>query len=282
MNQQQKGIHYFPGHMAKALKSLGELSRLCDIIIEIADARAPESTRNPLLMQASAQKPRLLLLNKEDLADPKATDSWIAFYADNGIAAKPLSAVKKGVYALIGACLADLSKAKREKEKRYGMKRQPLKLAVFGIPNVGKSTFVNSLAGKKAARAADRPGVTRAEQWIKIGNEILLLDTPGILPMNYEDRKKAVNLALLGSIKEEVLPTSELASELLAFLNERYPDALKDRYGYEAGEPLEAIAKRRGLLLKEGKPDISRTVSLLLKEFRSGALGRLSLEFPDA
>ena len=283
MNQQQKGIHYFPGHMAKALRNLGQLSSFCDILVEIADARAPLSSRNPLLAKISPEKPRLILLNKDDLADPLITQKWLAWFKNKGIPASVMVANSRNVLKLLKASLGPLEAKKRAKEAKYGMKRQPLKLAVFGIPNVGKSTFINSLAGRKAAKAANRPGVTVNQQWVNVSGDVILLDTPGILPMNYEDPEVAKNLALLGSIREEVLPAHVLGEKLLAFLDEHYPEALTARFGpLEEDNPLEHIARRRGLLLPGGEPDIERANSLLLREFRDGLLGRFSLEQPDA
>lgn len=283
MKEQQKGVHYFPGHMAKALKGLGALSSLCDIVVEILDARAPLSSRNPLLLEVSPQKPRLLLLNKDDLADPEITAKWLSYFRGQGLSAAAVSSVRKGLPNLISQALGPLEKAKREKEARYGMKRQPAKLAVFGIPNVGKSTFINSLAGRKSAKAENRPGVTRSQQWVKVGNFALLLDTPGILPMNYAKEETAIKLALVGSIKDEVLPNSELAKNLLDYLLADYPEALKARYDYKGeGDAFEHIARQRGLLVKGGEPDLDKAERLLLKEFRDGILGRLSLEAPDA
>ncbi len=283
MNQQQKGIHYFPGHMAKALRNLGQLSSFCDILVEIADARAPLSSRNPLLAKISPEKPRLILLNKDDLADPLITQKWLAWFKNKGIPASVMVANSRNVLKLLKPSLGPLEAKKRAKEAKYGMKRQPLKLAVFGIPNVGKSTFINSLAGRKAAKAANRPGVTVNQQWVNVSGDVILLDTPGILPMNYEDPEVAKNLALLGSIREEVLPAHVLGEKLLAFLSEHYPEALTARFGpMEGDNPLEHIARRRGLLLPGGEPDIERANSLLLREFRDGFLGRFSLEQPDA
>ncbi len=284
--QQQKNVHYFPGHMAKALNAIGPLVKGSDLIVEIADARAPLSTRNPLLEKFLENKPHLLLLSKFDKADANVTKDWIAYYKGKGLIcfssdlkhAKVLDALQKMSVSLV--------QKKREKEAKIGMKRQPLRLLILGIPNVGKSTFINNLAGKKAAKVANRPGVTRAEQWIKVSNDFVLLDTPGILPMNYPNKEEAIRLALLGSIKEDVLPLDDLASRLFDYLKENYPFSLKERYGFvdisafEEKDVLEKIANERGYLLQGGLADISKACHSLIKDFQEGYLGNLTLEKP--
>lgn len=286
--QQQKNVHYFPGHMKRALASLAPLLRVTDVVIEVTDARIPESSRNPLLNAAAlGNKPRLILLSKTDRADKKTTESWLSYYKEAGLLA--LSANLKGekILSSLDRELEPLLKKKREKEKKFGMKKQPIRLLILGIPNVGKSTLINNLAGRKMAIAGNRPGVTRAEQWIRLSDTYLLLDTPGILPMNYEDKKAATHLALVGSIKEEVLPVHELSEELLRFLENGYLDALGDRYGItvQKGEDFSAvfskIALARGYLLSGGIPDVDKAALTLLKDFQNGELGPISLEKPS-
>ncbi|MCH3909824.1 MAG: ribosome biogenesis GTPase YlqF [Bacilli bacterium] len=288
MNNQQKNVHYFPGHMKKALTSLSSFMKLIDLVVEVADARAPISTRNPLLNEIAPNKPRLLFLSKEDKADPAITKMWIDYFTK---ASLPCMSGNLKVEKLTSFSkrLEPLLKPKREKEAKLGMKPQPLRLVIVGIPNVGKSTLINNLAGRSLAKAANKPGVTRAEQWIKLGNDLLLLDTPGILPMNYPDGATAVRLALLGSIKEEVLPNDELALALLGYLKENYPSCLSSRYGIgdlrncSDNEVFSAIATKRGFLLPGGKADVSKAALCLAKDFQDGLLGRLSLErVPDA
>ncbi len=285
--QQQKNVHYFPGHMAKALNAIAPMVKGSDLIVEIADARSPLSTRNPLLEKFLENKPHLLLLSKFDKADPKTTKEWIEYYKNEKNLIAFSSDLKHGkVLELLTKASAPLVAKKREKEARIGMKKQPLRLLILGIPNVGKSTFINNLAGKKAAKVANRPGVTRAEQWIKVSNDFILLDTPGILPMNYPDKDEAIRLALLGSIKEEVLPLDELSSKLFDYLRENYPACLNERYGIadlksiEEKDALEQIAKKRGYLLQGGIPDVSKSGQSLIRDFQDGILGKVSLEKP--
>lgn len=282
--QQQKNVHYFPGHMAKALNALGPMVKGSDLIVEICDARAPFSTRNPMLSSLIGQKPHLLVLSKMDKADPLITQAWVETFAKQGLIAFTSDLKHEKVINVLLKMSVPLVEKKRAKEARLGMKKQPLRLLILGIPNVGKSTFINNLAGKKAARVANRPGVTRAEQWIKVSSDFILLDTPGILPMNYPTREEAVRLALLGSIKEEVLPIDDLALTLLEFLKVNYPSSLKERYGLEdiallnEKEIYSTICQKRGYLLPGGAYDESKAAQSLIKDFQENALGKISLE----
>lgn len=284
--QQQKNVHYFPGHMAKALNSLAPMVKSCDLVVEIADARSPLSTRNPLLEKILNQKPHLLVLSKLDKADSNITREWTEYYKENGLIAFSSDLKHQKVIDILMRMSAPLVEKKRTKEAKLGMKKQPLRLLIIGIPNVGKSTFINNLANKKAAKVANRPGVTRAEQWIKVSSDFVLLDTPGILPMNYPNREEAIRLALLGSIKEEVLPIDELSSLLLAYLKDNYPTCLQERYGiedislYEENKVFEEIARKRGYLLQGSSFDLSKASISLIKDFQEGALGKISLERP--
>ena len=285
-NQQQKNVHYFPGHMAKALREMAPFIKNADIVVEVADARAPFSTRNPMLNELIGNKPHLIVLSKNDKADTLVTSRWIAKYNQEGIACFASNLKGEKVFKVLNEMSEPLVLKKREKEKKVGMKKQPLKLLIVGIPNVGKSTLINNLAGKRVARAANTPGVTRSEQWIKLSGDFVLLDTPGILPMNYEGPLTARRLAILGSIKEDVLPLDELYRFLFVFLRENYKNCLQNRYGIEdltkleAEEVLEIVAKNRGYLLKNGAFDTIKATSSIFKDFQEGHFGKISLERP--
>lgn len=282
----QQAVHYFPGHMQKALRKVESFISLVDIVIELVDARAPLSSRNPLLTGLNPSKPRLILLSKDDMADGEVTRLWVDYFHQSGIQCVSANLKKGKLLGLLSSSVDKAISAKREKEKRLGMKRQPAKAMVIGIPNVGKSTLINSLASRKAASVGNKAGITRAEQWIKLSEDFILLDTPGILPMNYPTPEQAVRLALLGSMREDVMPNDELAERLLSFLRSNYPNSLQNRF--EIGdisslhdeEILQSIAKRRWLL-ENGAPSSAKAAYLLLKEFKDGILGRISLERPD-
>lgn len=283
----QKGVHYFPGHMQKALRALEGYVRVIDLVVEIVDARAPLSSRNPLLDELAGDKARLVLLSKEDRADEKVTKEWLSYFASKGIAAISGNLTKGKFLKILTDASAPLMAKKREKEARFGMKKQPIRTMIIGIPNVGKSTLINNLCGKKKVNAGNKAGVTRAEQWIRLGDDFTILDTPGVLPMNYPDGAMAVRLALLGCMKEEVLPTEDLAYALLGYFKEEYPDALMARFGIEDVTAMESddvflhIAKTR-LLMEGGDYSLTKACYLLIKEFKDGILGNYSLERPDA
>lgn len=281
----QQGVHYFPGHMQKALRKLEGYVKVIDLVVEIVDARAPLSSRNPLLDELAGDKARLVLLSKEDRADDEVTKAWLKYFREKGVTAISGNLTKGKFVNILSAASAPLVAKKREKEARFGMKKQPIRLMVIGIPNVGKSTLINNLCGKKKVIVGNKAGVTRAEQWIRLNEEFTLLDTPGVLPMNYPDGAMAVRLALLGCMKEEVLPTEDLAYALLGYLREEYPHALFERFGIEDISAMESddifyeIARKR-LLLEGSEPSLSKACYLLIKEFKDGLLGRYSLERP--
>ncbi len=281
----QQAVHYFPGHMQKALRKVESFISLVDIVIELVDARAPLSSRNPLLTGLNPSKPRLILLSKDDMADEEVTRLWVDYFRQSGIQCVSANLKKGKLLGLLSSSVDKAIYAKREKEKRLGMKRQPAKAMVIGIPNVGKSTLINSLASRRAASVGNKAGITRAEQWIKLSDDFILLDTPGILPMNYPTPEQAVRLALLGSMREDVMPNDELSERLLSFLRSNYPNSLQNRFEIEDisslpdEEILQSIAKRRGLL-ENGAPSSAKASYLLLKEFKDGVLGRISLERP--
>ena len=283
----QQNVHYFPGHMRKALNAIAEYVKLVDLVVIVADGRAPLATQNPYLYEVIKDKKRMIVLSKSDIADPVITHQWVAYFAKEGIPAISGDLKNGKILAQIGKTAEPLFAAKREKEERLGMKRQPLRMMVVGVPNVGKSTFINSFRGNKKAKVANKAGYTRSEQWIRVSESYLLLDTPGILPMNYEEREKAMTLAILGTMKEEVLPQEEIAYGLLKHLRAKYPSALEKRFGIPSLEGKEdddillEIAKKRGLL-ESGIPSLNKASYLLVKEFKDGILGAFTLESPDA
>ena len=275
-------IHWFPGHMNKALHEVEEKIKMMDVIIELLDARAPLSSVNERLEKATAHKKKLFLITKADLADEKQTQLWMKHFMSQDSEVLVVNLTNKNAYNSIANAVIRLGKSKWQKEMARGMKPQPIRTMIIGIPNVGKSSLINLLAKRKAAGVQNKPGYTRGEQWIRVNKDFMLLDTPGILPMSYENKEKAANLALIGSIREDILPNHDLVSYLLDELKYHYPDALKERFdiseitSYE--DVIRAISIRRGLLTSNGGYALDKAESLLLKEFKDGLLGRITLE----
>lgn len=280
---QQKNIHWFPGHMQKATREIEERVKIVDVIIELLDARAPLSSRNEKLYKITQSKKRVLILTKKDLADDVITEKWKEYFTSLNYQVVCADLNEKKLIKVIEEKINILGRDKREKEIKKGMKPQPIRAMIIGIPNVGKSTLINRISKRSAASVQNTPGHTKSQQWIKVDNSFELLDTPGILPANYENKEYAINLALVGSIRETILPIEELADILLNYLRKHYPETIKNRYVIDFNEEddnnsiLCKIALRRGLLLKQ-EPDVSKAASLLLKEFRDGILGHISLE----
>lgn len=270
-------IHWFPGHMKKALNEIEAKIKLVDIVIEILDARAPISSINPEFEKRVQNKKRIFVLSKSDLADPVDTKKWEEHFFKSVDSLLILNLNEQKSCQIIANEVKKLGEEKHAKEKAKGMKPQPLKTMIIGIPNVGKSSLINRLAKRSAAGVQNKPGYTRGEQFIKVNNDFILLDTPGILPMNYDDKTKAIHLALLGSIREEILPNEELSIYLVKFLKKFYPDALNERFGIsdlsDFEKVIQDICSRRGLL-----NDYERAYALLLKEFKDGKLGRITLD----
>ena len=276
-------IHWFPGHMKKALNELENKIKLVDVVIELLDARAPLASINQELEKLIQNKKKLIILSKPDLADATQTEKWLNHFNKNGNLVAALDLTNPSSTKEISKRVALLGKDKWEKQKARGMKPQPIKTMIIGIPNVGKSSLINRIARRAAAGVQNKPGYTRGEQWIKVNNDFILLDTPGILPMNYENQKKAANLALLGSIRDEILPKTELVEILLENLKEKYPNSLKNRFDIDEitnyKDVLTKISEKRRIITNNGEIDFARCENLLLKEFKDGLLGRISLEW---
>lgn len=268
--------------MTKAKRMMQENIKLIDVIIELIDARTPVSSKNPDIEQMAQNKIRVILLNKYDLADENETKKWKKYYEDKGyFTALVNSKSGKGVRAVNGVVM-EACREKIERDRKRGIINRPVRAMIVGIPNVGKSTFINSFAGKACAKTGDKPGVTKGKQWIKLGKNIELLDTPGILWPKFEDQSVGLRLALIGSIKDEILQIEELAGELIKYLREEYPAFLEDYLGFEAEgkeyEILEKYALRRGCLQKGSLADTERAAALMMDDFRGGKAGRITLE----
>lgn len=275
-------IHWFPGHMNKALKEVEEKIKIIDVVIELFDARAPLSSINPQLENVIKNKKRLVILTKADLADSVETKKWINELSKRYDDLLTLNLTDGNATNVIIKAVSKLGQEKWAKDKTKGMKPQPLKTMIIGIPNVGKSSLINRFAKRKAAGVQNKPGYTRGEQWIKVSNEFILLDTPGILPMAYDDKKKAVNLALIGSIREDILPNHDLVSALLNYLKVNYPNALSTRFSIdEISDDISVLGKIcevRKIVDANGQKDLVRAEAVLLKEFKEGKLGKITLE----
>jgi len=284
-----KNIHWFPGHMVKARRQIEQNLKLVDIAYVVLDSRIPYSSQNPLLSQILGQKPKLVILNKADLADPRMTRRWEDYFKSEGSGVLVLDSLHKNIKSAVVSASKGLLAAKFEKEKAKGMRPRAIRAMVLGIPNVGKSTFINNLVGRKATQTANRPGVTRDKQWVKVAGELELLDTPGVLWPKFEDQRVGMNLALTGAIKDSILPTDDVALYSALYLAENYSDALVSRYGLVLDindatgvEILTEIGKNRKLLTRGGEVDYDRVCDLIIKEVRDLKLGRLSFETPDA
>lgn len=277
-------FQWYPGHMTKAKRQMQEDLKLIDLLIELVDARIPRSSRNPDIDSMGQNKSRLILLNKADLADPKQNEQWTEYFKQKGWQVVELDARNKGAVKPVTNRIMEVCREKLERNRRKGIINRPLRGMVVGIPNVGKSTFINTFAGKACAKTGNKPGVTKGKQWIRLNKNVELLDTPGILWPKFEDPQVGLRLALIGSVNDEILNTEELSLELIAFLKSDYPGALCTRYQVsEEAEPvgvLEEIAQKRGCIRKGNEIDYAKAAALVLEEFRTGRLGKITLEKP--
>ncbi len=277
---------WYPGHMTKARRMMEENIRLIDLIIELVDARAPQSSRNPDIDELGRGKSRILLLNKSDLADPALNKQWKDYFVQNGLHVLEINSKSGAGVKSIQKLVQEACREKLERDRKRGIVNRPIRAMVAGIPNVGKSTFINAFAGRACTKTGNKPGVTKGKQWICLNKSLELLDTPGILWPKFEDQRVGRNLAFIGSINDDIIVAEEMALELLEELLRRYPENLEERYGFRAAEEtplriLEKIAEVRKCYGKGESLDLGRAAGLLADDFRSGKLGRITLETPE-
>lgn len=280
-------LQWYPGHMAKTRRMIEENLKFIDAVVEITDARIPFSGRNPCFDDMIKNKPRLIIMNKYDLADPRICDKWGSYFKKSGITVLPVSCETGMGINKIAPTLNEMFKERIERDKEKGLTR-PIRIMIIGIPNVGKSTLINRLSGRAITKTGDRPGVTRSKQWVRLKGGLEMLDTPGILPPKFEDQSVAKKLAFTGAIKDEILETELLCYELLEILRDNYKENLTERYklnedieGKAGYEILEMISRRRGLVISGGELDTERGANIVLDEFRSAKIGRITLELPE-
>ena len=274
--------HWYPGHMTKAVRQMKEDIKLIDLVIELLDARIPLSSRNPDIDDLGKNKARLVLLNKSDLADETDNNKWIQYFKDKGIIALKINSKNKQGIKEINNAVQIACKEKIERDKKRGIINRPVRAMVVGIPNVGKSTFINAYAGRAAAKTGNKPGVTKGKQWIKLNKNLELLDTPGILWPKLDNQTIGMHLAFIGSINDNILDVTELAYQLVKLLATTYPKVVVERYKIEGHEdPLQVmyqVAEVRGCRLKGNQPDLEKTSKIIMDDFRAGKLGRITLD----
>lgn len=282
-NKSKLNIQWFPGHMTKAKRQMEEHLKMVDMVIELRDARIPDASKNPLIDELTAHKPRLILLSKKDKADPQISAAWIAALEKAEVKAMAVDLLHEKLEKRITAAAQELMKAKIERMKRRGMRPRAIRAMVVGVPNVGKSTLINALAHRRAAVTGDRPGVTKALQWVKVGKSLELLDTPGVLWPKFEDEEAALRLAVTGAIRDEILPLEEVAFWAMEYLQQHQPQLLQERYGITLSERpydnLLTIGRKRGYLMN-GEVDEKRLITAFLREIRDGKIGAVSWEHP--
>lgn len=275
-------VQWYPGHMTKARRQMQEDIKLIDLVIELVDARVPLSSRNPDIDTLAKGKARMILLNKADLADAAGNEKWKAFFKAKGFSVVSVDSRSGAGMRSVHNAIQDACREKTARDLKKGIKNRPIRAMIVGIPNVGKSTFINTFAGKACTKTGNKPGVTKGKQWIRLNKNVELLDTPGILWPKFEDEKVGERLAYIGSINDEILNLEELSLSLLSFLKESYPGLLEGRYGMqEDGQPLELlerIARSRGCLRKGDMLDYAKASKILFDDFRSGKIGKVTLE----
>lgn len=278
-------FQWYPGHMTKAKRAMQEDIRLIDVVIELVDARIPISSKNPDINSLAGGKSRILLLNKSDMADPDLLQAWIRFYEKKGYLALAVNSTKRQELKQVHSLIQKACKEKIERDRKRGILNRPVRAMIVGIPNVGKSTFINSFAGRACAKTGNKPGVTKGKQWIRLNKQVELLDTPGILWPKFEDQTVGQHLAFIGSIKDELIQSVELALDLIEFLTEHYPGTLSSFYTVDetlpSAELLLAVAQNRGCIQKGNEPDYNKAASLILDDFRHVKLGRITIEKPE-
>ena len=278
-------INWYPGHMTGARRKMQEDIKLCNVVIELLDARIPGSSKNPDLDDLIGNKKRLIILNKADMADSAVTEKWVNYYESKGIKVLTMDSRVRKQTLKVTAAVKEVCKEKIERDRRRGIAARPIKAMVAGIPNVGKSTFINSFVGKTSAKTGNKPGVTRGNQWIRISKDINLLDTPGILWPKFDNQQIGLNLSFIGSINDNILEMTEVAGEFISFLKDNYCNILAERYMIkdvdDVFQIMEEIAIAKKCVKKGGEPDIEKACILLLDDFRGGKLGRISLETPQ-
>ncbi len=278
-------VQWYPGHMTKAKRMMLEDIKLIDLVIELIDARVPTSSRNPDIDEIAKGKSRLAVLNKSDLADPHKNDEWLKYYQNKGTPALLVDSRNRTGFAPIGKAIEEACRVKIERDRKRGIINRPVRAMVVGIPNVGKSTFINSMCKKASAKTGNKPGVTKGKQWINLNKNVELLDTPGILWPRFDNELTGMHLAFIGSINDEIVDEVELAMELMNYLKKSYAGVLFNRYEVDESKEtpviLNDIAKKRGCLKKGNETDYSKTANILLDDFRSGKLGRITIEDPE-
>lgn len=285
MSDNKININWYPGHMTKAKRMMEENIKLIDLIIEIVDARIPLSSRNPDIDKLANNKYRLICLNKSDLSDKSHNEKWMEYFKSKGFFVTMINSKSGAGVKNINNIILDVCKEKIERDRKRGIKNRPIRAMVCGIPNVGKSTFINSLVGKAATKTGNKPGVTKGKQWIRLNKNIELLDTPGILWPKFESNEVGLNLALIGSINDEILNLDDLSYELIERLKENYGGLLAEKYSINEEDNeikiLSDIAVNRGCIAKGGEPDIEKAAKLLFDDYRNGRIGKITLEYVD-